>query len=87
MVFRAKDANHIDAHCVLQVLIQQSQHLEWLVNAHRPLLKSVIVAQCGHATGVHTGDGSSTEIDRDAVRLLVVEGCNEPSRLRSYSLK
>src|ERR1019366_6569951 len=68
-----EDAGHIESHGVLEIVIQKGQHLERFVNAHGALLKPVIVAQRGYATGMHSGHGSSTKVDGNAIGLLVIQ--------------
>ncbi len=74
----AKDADHIDAHRIQQVFIQLPQHLRRFDDAHRPLLKSVVVAQRRHATYMYAGNVGSAKVDGDRVRLLVAERGREP---------
>ena len=67
------NAFHIQSHGNFQIVVQHPQHLERLANAHGALLKTVIVAQGCDAANMHAGDGSSTKIDGNAIRLLVVQ--------------
>ena len=63
----------VDAQRLLQVLVQQPQHLVRLVDLHRPLLQPVMVAQRGHATDVNARHRRAAEVDRHPVRLFVVQ--------------
>ena len=78
MVDARKDAGHVHAHRLAQVVVDKRQHLERLVDAHGPLLQAVVVAQSGHATGVHARHGRAAEIDGNAIRLFVVESFLQP---------
>ena len=64
----------VDPHGLLQIVVDQAQHLERLVHLDRPLRQPVVVAQSGHATDVDAGNGGAAEIDRNAVRLAVFQG-------------
>ena len=68
-----EDARHVHAHRRAQIFIDQRQHLEGLVYAHRTLFETVVVAQRRHATGVHAGYSRAAEINGNAIRLFVAE--------------
>jgi hypothetical protein len=55
-------------------LLDQSEHLIWLVDFDRTALQAVALAQRDDDLGVDAGDGRSSEIDGNAVGLLVGQG-------------
>ena len=73
-VLRREDAFHVDAHCLLEVVLDQAEHLVRLVDLHGRRSQAVVVAERRDATDVDAGHAGAAEIDRHAVRLLVTEG-------------
>ena len=58
---------------LLEVVLDQAEHLVGLVDFDRALLQAVVVAQRGHATDVDAGDGGAAEVDGHGVRLPMGE--------------
>ena len=72
-----KYAPYIKPHRIEEIVIDQCKHLKRLVDAHRALFKSVMITKRSDATGVHSGDGGPSEIDRDSIGLFVVQCCGQ----------
>ena len=79
MVLRREDALHVEPHGLLEVVVDQPEHLVGLVDLDRPLLQPVVVAQRGHAADVDAGDRRAAEVDRDPVGRLMRQRRLDPS--------
>ena len=62
----------VDPERLLEVLVEQSEHLERLVHLHRPLLQPVMITQGGHATDMDSGHRRAAEVHRHPVWLPMV---------------
>ena len=74
----------VDAERLLEVFVEQSQHLERLVHLYRPLLQPVMISQGGHATDMDSGHRRAAEIHRDLVRLPVRQCIEDPLPARRH---
>ena len=79
----AHERRHVDADRLLEVVLDQPQHLVGLAHLHQPLLEAVMVSQCGDAAHMHAGDGGAAEIDRQAIRLAMIDRVENALALRS----
>jgi hypothetical protein len=68
-----EDAVGVDAQRLLQVVLDQAEHLVGLVDLHRPSLEAVVLAQLRDDARVDAGDRCRAEVDRNAVGLAVAE--------------
>ena len=68
-----QDTLHVHAERLLQVFLDEAEHLVRLVDFHAPVWQAIVVAQSGHGTDVNPGNGGRAEVERNPVGLPMGE--------------
>ena len=79
----AEQRRDVDADRVLEVVLDQAEHLVRLDDLHRPLLEAVIVPELGDAAHMHAGHRRSAEVHRHAVGRAMVDRVDDPLPFRA----
>ena len=80
-----EDADDIGSHCLKEVVLDQSEHLEGFAHLHGARIKPVVVAQLRYQAAMDSGDEGASEIDRNAIGLAVVD-CGADSFLAGHGV-
>jgi len=83
----ARDALDVDTHRLLEIVLDEAQHLVGLVDLHGRRLQPVVVPERGHTAHVDPRDGGSTEVDRHSIGLEMAEGRENSVSARQRALR